>query len=250
MPPLSPKQETSRRQLFRRNFSTQARDASRQCRNRRRKSRAESYTRFSEIRRRKKSGNGTHYPLSCRPAMDPAVGAAPAPPLVAAVEGAAAATAAAYAMAALHTRVAFVRGGPRPQRTLGWDPPTTYPRVTGAQNALGALAQLFAQANGVGASPAGLQNGRGGGGGGGGGGGRGGAGGAALTPAAAQQALLGLLPGMMQQAELTPAQAPGPVRFFAYRHELRLMPPGSDLRWFPNNSLLLRNRCPLVVVPL
>ena len=176
--------------------------------------------------------------------MDPtAVGAAPAPAPVAAAE----AQEAAFRLAVMHSRLAYIRGGPSPQRTLRWDPRFVYPPVAAQNPAVGPLLNLlYAQAQAAGASPAGLHQGRGGGRGAGGGGGRGGGGrgGVAqggLTPAQAQQAFLAVLQGQQPDAR-GPEDAFVPLRF--YRAELDLAPE-SDLGFVYNATALGRNRCRL-----
>ena len=174
--------------------------------------------------------------------MDPtAVGAAPAPAPVAAAE----AQEAAFRLAVMHSRLAYIRGGPSPQRTLRWDPRFVYPPVAAQNPAVAPLMNLlFAQAQAAGASPAGLHQGRGGGGGRGrggggrGGGGRGGVAQGGLTPAQAQQAFLAVLQGQ---------PAPDPERAAAislrfHRAELDLAP-GSDLGFMYNATALKRHRC-------
>ena len=172
--------------------------------------------------------------------MDPtAVGAAPAPAPVAAAE----AQEAAFRLAAMHSRLAYIRGGPSPQRTLRWDPRFVYPPVVAAQNPAVAplLNLLYAQAQAVGGSPAGLHQGGGRGRGAGGGRGRGGVAQNAFTPAAAQQAFLAALQGQQPDAR-DPEDAFVALRF--HRAELTL-DPQSDLGYVRNASALRRNMCRL-----
>ena len=175
--------------------------------------------------------------------MDPAaVGAAPAP--VAAAEAQdAAASEASFRLAAIHSRLAYTRGGPSPQRTLRWDPQFAYPPVA-AQNIPEALMNLLLQqAQAAGASPAGLHQGRGGGRGAGGGrgGGRGGVAQNALTPAQAQQALMALV-----APPVTP-HPEGAASFSLRFHRADLpLDPQSELGYRMNNTALTRARCPLL----
>lgn len=184
---------------------------------------------------------------SCVADMDDpaAVGAAPAPaPVAAAAAQEAAASEAAFRLAARHTQLAYIRGGPSPQRSLGWDPRVVYPPVA-AQNMAAAplLNLLLQQAQAAGASPAGLHQGRGGGGGRGrggggrGGGGRGGVAQGGLTPSQAQHAFLAFLAQPAPDAERAAAIS---LRF--HRAELELAP-GSDLGFVYNATALQHGRC-------
>ena len=84
------------------------------------------------------------------------MGAAPAPVAAAAEAQDAAASEASFRLAAMHSRLAYVRGGPSPQRTLRWDPRFAYPPVA-AQNLPEAfMNMLLQQAQAAGGSPAGL----------------------------------------------------------------------------------------------
>lgn len=166
------------------------------------------------------------------PTPSPAAAAAVAAEAAAAASAVEAATAervqAVGGLAALHVRAAYVRGGPRPVRTLAWDPQSVYPPVR-AQGAAAAVAAAAAAAQTGAGTPAGVHRRR--------------HVQPQVTPAQAQALLLQQLGGVGVPDGATPqVHGPTSVRVTFHRVSLQLSAAGGDLPYCVNASAFSRAR--------